>query len=413
MKKTKKVKKSNTKKTDYRKDQKQRIKKVLMITLAIILTFCIFADLYGAYLAWFAPQSNIKVTVAVNDLTTAEDESLTPIVEINYFANATGDGLEVFELKLNYFTGIDRITTYSTGVQYINPKIDASYLFGEYDGIDTTKNYYKLNWNNETYNYNNDGQISFLASEPINTENQYFLITIGDELVQMKFKGIQDQEEFNTIINEQSWLFGLFKSYSFAEQYWKYDADYFSADLYESIKTLPLDTNGNVTFKLQNLFDFSKDDGTGKFVKIEDSSQEYFELLDVDFNNYFTIQINTHSNGLIVAEDSLFGIVRNKPNFNLYGPLGIPYLFNMVVINLTEQDLNYTQIGSSNIFNYGIKESTIEQYAGQNVIFVIDIDTEILEESNILIWQNDGTITENNTYKVFIDGVDMTEEVIV
>jgi hypothetical protein len=412
MKKTKKVKKSNTKKTDYRKDQKQRIKKVLMITLAIVLTFCIFADLYGVYLAFFAPQSNIKVTVAVNDLTTAEGESLTPIVEVNYFANATGDGLEVFELKLNYFTGIDRTTTYSTGVQYINPKIDASYLFGEYDGIDTTKNYYKLNWNNETYNYNNDGQISFLASEPINVVDQYFLITIGNELVQMKFKGIQDQEEFNTIINEQSWLFGLLKSYSFAKQYWKYDADYFSADLYESVKTLPLDTNGNVTFKLQNLFDFFKDDGEGQFVKIEDSSQEYFELLDVDFNNYFTIKINTHSNGLIDAEDSLFGIVRNKPNFNLYGPLGIPYLFNMQVINLTEQDLNYAQIGASNIFNYGIKESTIEQYASQNVIFVIDIDTEILEASNILIWQNDGTITGNNTYKVFIDGLDMTEEVI-
>lgn len=396
MTKTKKVKKSQY---TYVKVKKPKWWATPLIFLMMI---CVGINVFVAYLAFFAPSKLIKLTLQIDDLVEQETgNTIAPICEVNYFSNEDGSGVEAFELRFNYFVAFDQNTVYSSGVQMINPQYFAStYKLQLFQG----KVHVKLNLVDACY-YNTDGvgtegETSFSVSDPMTdiTSNDFgFLISVGDERIQLKFKGEQEIDGL-TVQNQVITMVG----------YPYYDINYFTAQLCDTVKTMPKDEEGRVTFAMQNYFDFYKDNGNGVFTKIDTDSPDWLNIIEAQISQYLTIQYTTHANGLTESSESLFKIVQNDPNWSLYGATGTNYEFGKQIINLTQNDLIYTQIGTSGTYRYGLSESLINEYSGQNVLFKIEIDSSILADHGITIFTHDATITLANTYKILINNLEVS-----
>lgn len=172
-------------------------KKFFLGIFIAFMSFCILAD--GLYLAikYFFPTKMVSTTFNVGNLTKknedGESKVIAPIFEINYYANEDGSGVELFDLKLNTLKNEESEAVFSTGLQIVggDEKIDAKWIqFSHYDNFWGTycERKYKLKFNSSIYYYNVDGNnASYIASLPIE-DDDYFLITIGDELFRMHIR---------------------------------------------------------------------------------------------------------------------------------------------------------------------------------------------------------------------------------
>lgn len=278
------------------------MKKFLTCLCIVIILVCIASDIGYVWIRQNADKHPTINTIKMSTLNNAKVE--TYIFDMSYYANKDNLGVEMFELKLNCYTGINKDKIYSYGVQILNPK-NITYEYVEYSNsinFFSTNHYFKYNFDMSKSNvsyFNSDNDVSYSASSSLN-ENEYpYVVDIGNKLYAFNF-------DKRTYITGGS---GLFWGYV---DYMDSTFEYFLYKMYESLSTLSsgegiydsLNVNLNDVFVL-----YSYNDITKKF----DVQTEYgYSPI------YMGVKIKYVNRGAKVHSDSMFNKINSSFKGGLY-----------------------------------------------------------------------------------------------
>lgn len=252
-------------------------------------------------------------------------------MEVNYFSNSKNNGVQIQELKYNYFTGYDLTENQyrSTGMQfmgdfatyitYVNSEDEANRkVLDEFYYYDTT-----LGANYSGYK----GQYGSVSTT-LNRDQQ-FIIKIDDKPYSIQLTG-----QYDTISYETSgwWIFKSTKKIT-TRTYFDY-GDVFDC-VFSSIE--------------------SCDKGFGDYYLVIDLSQ-YFTIREYDIEsqkfkaddvsdiikNYAVVKIHYDENGLVNSNQSIFGSVMCNPNYGITDDnINTIYWQERMVYTLNEDDFTY------------------------------------------------------------------------
>ena len=96
-------------------------KKILIISLTILLLICAFINIWYLYIRMFGVQKVVSSTfeVGLQSLKNEENPDTKYFIEINYLSNQAQNGDEVFEIKFNYMLDENQSAFYSQGLQFV------------------------------------------------------------------------------------------------------------------------------------------------------------------------------------------------------------------------------------------------------------------------------------------------------
>lgn len=369
------------------------LKNIFKGIIIALLSLCIIFD--GLYLVikYCLPTKMVSQTFHVGDLAKKDENgntsSLGKIMEINYYANSDYSGKELFELKFNMFKDEKMDSVFSTGVQYVGDNL--SYYASHYKnenrgflGFGGTNSYFKTMFNTTAFYYNVDGSnASYVASLPI-TEDNYFLITIGDEQFRMHLRKNLSADKtklnpyyFVTKTEEMLWA----QMYN----YYLLDWNYLIATLLNSVRSLEVGYDGTLTFKFGDIFDYYKYDEENAEYKLVERTKNG-DLLEQVINNYYTVKVNTYYTGAKIASDSMFNMIEGDINFNTTGKIQTnDYTYSREIITLDQYDFDYTY--QSDIFYTMTLKDNVKNYLLTKKLFVIriELNSEILSDNGVAI----------------------------
>lgn len=368
------------------------LKKVLTSIFIGIMALCLLAD--GLYLVikYCLPAKMVSQTFHVGDLTTKNDDgstsSLGKIMEINYYANSDYSGKELFELKFNMLKDEQTDSVFSTGIQYVCDD-GLSYYASHYKnenrgflGFGGTNSYFKTMFNTTAFYYNVDGSnASYVASLPI-TEDNYFLITIGDEQFRMHLRKNLSADKtklnpyyFVTKTEEMLWA----QMYN----YYLLDWNYLIASLLNSVRSLEVGYDGTLTFKFGDIFDYYKYDEENAEYKLVERTKKG-DLIEQVINNYYIVKVNTYYTGAKIASDSMFNMIEGNVNYNTTGINQLDYSFGRQIYKLTEYDFNYVYVENDKSFQVYLKDNIKNFLANKkNYLLDITLNYSVLKENFI------------------------------
>lgn len=382
-------------------------RKIILGILITFLSICFFADAIYIVLKFCVPEKVVVNTYNVSDLIVVDEDgtshSLGKVMEVNYYANEDKSGVELFDLKLNTLKNEQSENTFSSGIQLVSydEKIEACGNSGiKFDkgllGIKGTDYYYKLFYNCNEYFYNCDGSnISYTASLSIN-DDDYFLITIGEEKFRMTLKNFTSEKlaEDKPVL----WATNCYFAYG--------DWNYLAHIILNSIRSLPYGYDGTLTLKFGDLFDYYAYNEESHQYNNKTSTTSDGSLITQVINNYYTVKVNTYYSGARVATDSLFNMIEEDYAFNLTDSSVMnDYYLERQIIDLDQYDFDFIQ-SENNLVHYDMKlKDNIKEYLSTKNRYVlrITIDTSVLLEQHIgqsplLIY--DDFLTEDLVYKV-------------
>lgn len=310
--------------------------------------------------------SKISITTAyLDDATYSENETF--FIEVNYYSNENENGQEVFEVKFNYYTdtripekdedgNFEAKYMYSTGAQFLG---GIQYTYKEDTSIselfsNRADHYYTLK---NGYYYDTEmGGTSFTSLKGQSLINQSsWLFDVNGELCKIWCKYLDEKNLDDMFIEKTLWI----------NHYLKIDTSYFILSLYNTIQSLD---EGEKIFAL-NLSDYfyvniQNDDGT-------------FNTQPTDDENYLyaNIKVNVNNNGMINANQSLFGIVEEDADWSLYGSNSDEYWQVRTEYNLTLND--FIVVSESQKFYLDIKQSCLnylKPFNYLNIIITINLD---------------------------------------
>lgn len=217
------------------------------------------------------------------------------VFEIKYFENADDSGIEMYEIKLSAYTGINKNKVYGYGIQVLNPLNMTNTVEYSTPSLNIwTQNYdingtHVINFNNAEVSYfNSDNNVSYDATTSLNVNNYPYVIDIDKETYAFDFnKRFCERTEYD-------WL-GFANNYYFNSNF-----EYFVFKTYKSMSTLSqgegvyenLNVNLNDVF---NIYEFNT--LTGKFDKLSTVSYSA---------EYIGVKITYVKRGARIHSDSMF-----------------------------------------------------------------------------------------------------------
>lgn len=346
--------------------------------LLIVFIFC--AVICGYWCYWKLTYSDSTLdTYKASTLTYVEDK-VYPI-EINVFTNLNKNGKRVVEFKFNSYMDTEIPTLneetgkyglkdlYSIGVQFeYNPK---KLLTSDEDakGYTFYQNTYKQGFLwlgdrttnielNKAFYYNASFGESFGATKEI-TRKTNFIFDIDGKLAKL------------TQFDKRVKVGGSSSARTLYHYFDIFDFFYHLTD--NVVDTFENGINSYV-FDLSTWFKFELfNEETGKFEKTGDATQ---------INTYVACKVTKTDDGLISADQSLFGIFKNDAE---YGTSRVDYWQSFTEYTITEEDLVYTKI-SANDYRASIDKACIEylnSFENMKVHLVLDLDSNYLANRNI------------------------------
>lgn len=381
-----------------------RVKKTFLGILIIVLILCVIADAMFLVIKYILPDKITSNTYHVNELTVKEADgsttSLGNIFEIKYYANSDGSGVELLDIKMNFLKDEKSKSTFSSGIQLINLATEKQAPFNEVWQNKEQTGFWIGNWcwwgdrfysptfENNSFYYNTDGKnYSYKATQPINEDN-YFLITIGEEKFRMALK--LANSDIEAVDNNRN------KCRAYV------DFNYLTKILYSTVSTIQSGYDGTLTLKFADLFDYyGLDEKTGQYEKEKELTADGMPIKDI-VTNYYTVKLNTYSRGAQTSSDSLFGIVANDYNYNKTNSSMIEgYYISRNIVTLTEYDFDY-KINTSNTHDAYLKDN-VKQYLStlKNYKLEIKINKDKLFANGVIFNQvvYDDYINEKSIYK--------------
>ena len=348
--------------------ERSGLKTVLILCYIPIFLTCFALMLWYVYYLMFLSDDFFISTAYLDEATYSDEEKY--FIEINYFNNEKGNGVEAFEVKLNFYTdahlpeqnedgSYDTKTMYSSGFQSIG---GLSYSFNEDTSLDAVftghdEHYYKIK---DGYYYDTEmGATSFgsLRGEKI-TDRDKFIYDINGELCLVQTQGL-------TYTHNNAWV----------KQYTAHDVSYFLTSIYETVKSLD---SGEQIFVIDLSDDFfvTLQNENGSFDTENHTSDEQFL-----FTN---IKVNISDNGLISSEQSMFGIVMNDADWTLdntgreeYWQTKTTYYLDNEDLTVKYEDGGFYATLKTSVVNY------MSPFRNLNLIVNIDLDNFVVNGQKI------------------------------
>ena len=300
---------------------------------------------------------DIEDKLKVEDLTEEEKNKLEDryFIEVNYFTNSKNNGIELQELKFNYFTDYNLLSSgyRSTGMQYIgnykglpldtwdgNSELkfqvfgnkDRYYGTSE-DSVKIANNYVDTNF----YYYDSANGINFngITNEngSIATElkrSTGFIVKVDGRPFEVKLDKYFDKD-----VGDVRNIFGI--GWKVGEKYNRYYYTYGS--LFQScLQATKIQSAGNgtyyVTVDLSNFFSIREyDTETGHFKKDD--------VTDV-IKNYAVMKFTVDENGAKNSTQSMFGIIANSSKYDIVDDnVDTTYWQERMIYTLNEDDFSY------------------------------------------------------------------------
>ena len=379
--------------------------KVLVITIAVIVVFCVGICSWYAYIRIFYPDKIISNTYEVGLQETTSGDA-KPFIEVQYFTNENKNGLETFEIKFNYLLDEKQEHFYSQGLQFVADNksssigfeylIDESQTQGEemggtsgwYTGSRQYAYYgtYRTKSGASTFNYmsQDDYENTSISSNPLSTQSA-FKIQLGDDLFLMKFKGdkIEKNELSFQYSEKAAYKFYLVFGYDEIHNYYTYsDPYFFSYLIFNSMESVSNGVNHNMVFEFGDLFNYYLYDENSN--SYSDTEYKNMDSVLMEMQSYYSIRVTKSADGLQSAEDSLFKTVKGNSGFNLNGDYSSgDYFTGEAVFTADIYDFDFVKVlNDSYVLKF--KDSFIETYKNfKNTKLNIEIDLDILKNLNI------------------------------
>ena len=396
----------------------------------LIFVLCLVVCCWYLYILEYGAQK-LTSTVINPGVLNKQDGTSEYVIEVKYNSNQNGNGLELFDVQLNYFTDSNRTNIYTQGVQYVanNPedKIEwvdyddySSYVDNAVQEFMDNKDYFDSNslaeltnhFKTSTYKLHTSGwwifgseykasyynvfvdevstsryeyealdNSNFTGStNPITSESS-FLLQTGEEYVRMMFKGdnyVQwnGADEFN---NDSERI-----AYSGnTNYYYNYNIDYLAYSLYQSIQELPAGTQGTFVFEFGDIFNYFTSDldnmDEGTMINKEDTTK-----VINDIKSYYTIYVTISADGARNSQDSSFGLLHGSPTFTLDGSSSSAgnYFQGKSIIDVDVYDFDLVNL-TDNYYGLKLKQEFIEEYLpySKNIFLSVTIDVSIIENA--------------------------------
>ena len=425
-----------------------RTLKITVIFFSCLLFLCCVGIIaWYAYIDTFASDRMTVTTVNPSILQKADGTSKY-IIEVNYKTNANKNGLETFDINLNYFTDETRENIYSHGVQYVSNSINNKIEWITFDKYEEfLNNEFEINKGNlsqiledekfvEVYNYINNAQTTYtlkntgkwIFNNPykatyvkpilniidssryeyqslegqdytgatnIITKDSLFTLSLPNEnseeveLIYMQFKGDnylswKNFEEKSDVFINDENKIGQSGRTNY---YNNYSIDWLAYTLYENInKELPLGTNGTYTFEFA--------DDVFRFFKVNEDNSVGDEILSEDrdlvinrIKTYFTIKINISADGAKNSKDSIFGLLHGSTNYSVDGSTSEAgnYFQGKQIVNVDLYDFTLVNI-TENYYAIKLNDKFLQQYLpySKQIYLSINIDRNIFTNNNLI-----------------------------
>lgn len=432
-----KAKKTNKKVEKQGTGFSKKLKTVLIIICALILTSCLAIDIWYLYIAIFAPKKIVSTTHIVDTLTTA-DNTKKSFIELNVFRNQNHNGYQGYEIKFNQFLDETKTNLYSYGIQYISKTTDDSNndIFKFYADKTTRDNkaysrsgswpviteYYH---GFGTYDVNSDYYDKFEYQSVDNFETtslatntfDSFKIELNKDIYLMKFRGNQDYTSSNTTDEaKKSYLDSTAtytvtsgtRSYLVVHYIEKttyhsyYDINYFTKLILESLSPLKAGGSQKMVFSLPDMFDY---------YKYNESTKQYSEdrelnstKLTQEVSNYYAITVTISNDGIRKSEDSLFNCVNGSSTFTINSEdyINEEFFVGRPVITATLD--NFELIKDENDkYNIILKDSFVQRYESykSKIYLRLNLDYISYFESQGLMSVNSPTLESVRGFKVY------------
>ena len=410
---------------------------VVFATLILIVCFCLCAWWY--YIFWLGPEVQISNTYNIG-LQEATDGTTQNVIEVKYFKNSNGSGLEALEIKLNGFSDETQTLFTSQGMQFVESTagaglawefnqdmtIERQLLSVDYSNIFSWRKLYnafgRFEPTSQYYNYSsmNNFETPAGSADPI-TENSFFTIQIGDDLFMMKFKddnyNLEDDKPYQIIENAgvESYLL-----YSFLETnylYTCYDEQWLGQVIYDLVKPMSAGTNSVSYFTFGDYFKFYKYDAeSGQYVDTEPAETE---LIKVNMRTNFSIKFEVVADGLYRASQSMFKAVVGSPNYNANANFDSEdYYTGRPLLILNEYNFDYILL-EENFYAATLDDSFINEYLDdkKDLVLRIEINLDNLKAKDINFvgfvddWNAEG-FTIHEAYTIATINGEQVKEVI-
>ena len=301
---------------------------------------------------------DVEEIVKEEDLSEEEKNVLEDryFLEVNYYSNDKENGIELQELRMNYFTSYNLTSAdyRSSGMQYLgnyqglpldtwdgNSELGFANLFGNNDRyygtseesvtianeyVDKSFYYYDstngINWNGIT---NNNGSIGTELKR-----SSQFIIKIDNRAFSISLDKYFDKD-----VGDVRNFFGI--GWKVGEKYNRYYYTYGSLfqSCMQAIKTNSAGYgNYFITVDLSSLFTIREYDlETGKF--------KGDNVTDV-IKNYAVLKFSYNENGARNSTQSMFGVIANSSKYDIQeNPIDTSYWQERVCYNLNENNFEY------------------------------------------------------------------------
>lgn len=313
-----------------------------LVFLAII---CSCVSLAYAYFHFFVKdfttgtnyidnQVPVDLVEKIDDLTEEEISSYEDryLFNVNYYSNDKSNGIEIQEMQLNYFTdnSLEISAVRSTGMQYIGDfenytvNVETSeeadnYIVPDFYYYDTTN---MISWSGGKL----ATQLNRNTMLTIKIDNKPYLIQLTGQYRTWHYKSL-------TIIGK--WL-GMD---SYTDTFYDYGSVFY--DVMNAVETNSAGYGDYyITVDLSNYFTvYAFDESTNKFIE-DNVSDKIF--------TYAVLKFHYDENGLVNANQSIFGQVECNTNYGIKEDVNTTYWQERMVYNLNNDNLNYRY---SDIYN--------------------------------------------------------------
>jgi len=310
--------------------------KQISIIVGIVMASILSLGSVGI-LAWtshyWANNNRIVVTTAYTDRF-AYAPGETYFIEINYFTNEMRNGLQAFEVRLNYYTDVDTPTSddpfkhvFASGIQFIGePQFRRTLSAFARWGFLNLGTHSDERWhiNSEHTFYNTqfvgaDYEVSTEATFILQHQNNW-IVDFGGKIGMIDTQGRQPWHHSSGLVRYHS----------------VYDINHFLMSIIAPSRSVP---NGRSVIK----FDLSRW-FQGRLYN--EDTRRFDRHFDGDINNMFiNVKVNRSPHGLVTSQQSMFGMVRTDRQF-VYSPDRNPNDFwqSQSVWTLTSADFDFTNL---------------------------------------------------------------------
>ena len=374
------------------------LKKIGKICFILLVAIALVVDGLFIYYHFFVKEN--ELTTGINyisdqngidiknkeDMTEEELEKFQDrwFLEANYYSNDKQNGIQLQELKLNYFMDYNLTSNSyrSTGMQYLgNFKTYANEVGSEEEANQRVVENFVYYDSTNGVDFNGYNSLNHSVANKLNRDTET-IIKIDAEAYSIKLDGMYVEKHGKT--NFGKWFYNLIGKETI--HYFDY------GDLFECVMQ-SIKTNNKkygdyyITLDLTNFFSIKKfDSQTGKFLNDD--------VTDI-IKNYSVLKFHYDENGAARASQSIFKTINFDKN---YGEYNTEYWQERFVYNLTEKDLLFRQSEQyeGHLATLGsATKNKFDQMKRAKVNISINLNSEYLKNKNINVVGLDYLAFEN------------------